>query len=353
MTRKPQASGRFDTIDLLRGFSILGVVLLHASLWLSFGDVQVGAGLPKWLRYVLFSQGGNGVSLFFAISGFLITWTSIQRFGSLQRLAPARFYRIRFARIAPMLLLLLAVLSVLHLAHVEHFRIKPKVGSLPHALFAALTFQLNWYEAVHGWLPAVWTVLWSLSVEEVFYLVFPLACFALLRVRWTRALYPLMLLALVAFGPFARTPWYTANDIWLYQSYWGNVDNIALGCLFAMLAHRLLSKEGFCRSRWPALLQSIGALLLLFIVFWDWPKVIALPRALRHRRHGPRSGHVPGHAGQRAAAPAREPMDRAATLAGTPKLRGVLGARVCGDRRSHTVLPVASSRPALGVDLRR
>ena len=62
--REAQAVNRFDTIDLLRGISILGVVLLHASLWLSFGDVHVGQSLPKWLRYVIFSQGGNGVSVF-------------------------------------------------------------------------------------------------------------------------------------------------------------------------------------------------------------------------------------------------------------------------------------------------
>ena len=88
--------------------------------------------------------------------------------------AAGKFYRIRFARIAPLLLLLLAVLSLLHLGNVQGFRIPAKTTTLPRALFAALTYHLNWLEALHGYLPGNWDVLWSLSVEEMFYLFFPL-----------------------------------------------------------------------------------------------------------------------------------------------------------------------------------
>ena len=268
------AGPRYDTIDLLRGLSILGVILLHASLYLSFSGQTVGTTLPKWVQYMIFNEGGNGVSVFFAISGFLITYVSIRRFGSLSDLSVKSFYRIRFARIAPPLFLLLTLLSVLHLYGPPSFHISPQIGSLPHALFAALTFQTNWFEAVHGWLPPSWTVLWSLSVEEMFYFLFPLLCVSLLRRVWGRTVFFLLLTSLVGFGPFARTPWYSPNEIWAYQSYLGNLDNVALGCLFGLLAHRLSKSSEFMRSWWPILLQIAGASLIFFIADWMWPKVL-------------------------------------------------------------------------------
>jgi peptidoglycan/LPS O-acetylase OafA/YrhL len=264
---------RFDSIDLLRGLSILAVVLLHAQISLALHGYPVGSSLPAWLRYAVFSNGGNGVSTFFAISGFLITYVSIRRFGSLGQMAPTRFYRLRFARIAPPLLVLLFTLSVLHLTNAPRSHIRPEVGSLPQALFAALTFQLNWFEAVHGWLPPAWTVLWSLSVEEMFYLFFPLLCLLLMNRRRTQPIFIAILLGLALFGPFARTPWYTTNYIWSYQSYLGNMDNVALGCLTAMLCLRLDQASRFLKSQWPLILEIAGAILMLFIVFWE-PRVI-------------------------------------------------------------------------------
>jgi len=272
----PAASAvpRFDTIDLLRGLAILGVVLLHARIFLSSAGYEVGKGLPQWLRYLVFNQGGNGVSAFFAVSGFLITLVSVRRFGSLRALSLGAFYRISFARIAPALAVLLLVLSLLHFSGLPLFRIKATQGSLWHVLFAALTFQLNWFEAVHGWLPPNWTVLWSLSVEEMFYLFFPLLCVLLMRQRWTRPIFLSLLCALVLFGPFARTPWYTKNEIWSYQSYLGNLDNVALGCLFGLLAHRMCRGARIRSSRWPLCFQVVGSALMLFIAEWRWPQVI-------------------------------------------------------------------------------
>ena len=175
---------RFEIVDLLRGASILAVVLLHCSLRFDFSDVHMGTGLSRVWRTVLLENGGNGVTVFFAISGFLITFTSLQRFGGLPRMRPALFYRIRFARIAPLLLLTLAVLSLLHwgslhITSLDAWHVQEAVG-LPRALISALTFHLNWLEAQAGYLPANWDVLWSLSIEEMFYLFFPLVCVGLL-----------------------------------------------------------------------------------------------------------------------------------------------------------------------------
>ena len=84
------------------------------------------------------------------------------------------FYQMRFARIAPLLLALLAILSALHFAHVRHFIVPQTTGGLGRALVAALTFHINVLEARRGYLPGNWDILWSLSVEEMFYLFFPL-----------------------------------------------------------------------------------------------------------------------------------------------------------------------------------
>src|SRR5580698_3449693 len=246
-----QQSGtpRFDGVDVLRGFSILSVVLLHSWIRMHFPGSPVYHQMRGRLAHLLLRNGDNGVTVFFAVSGFLITFTSIKRFGSLGQMRPLKFYRIRFARIAPLLLLLLAVLSVLHLAHVEGFRIPAKTTTLPRALFAALTFHLNWLEAVHGYLPGNWDVLWSLSVEEMFYLFFPLICIVLLRLRLGMPLFVALLLVFVAMGPFARTVW-TTNPIWQEKTYLGGMDGIALGCLCALITDRLLRRGDAWKMRW-------------------------------------------------------------------------------------------------------
>lgn len=262
---------RFDTVDVLRGLSILAVVLLHTWLRFYFGDVHVDAGLPKLLAHLIFRNGGNGVTVFFAISGFLITFTSIRRFGTLAAMRPLTFYRIRFARIAPLLLTLLAVLSVLHLAHVGAFVIRPRVATLPRALLAALTFHLNIYEAAHGYLPANWDVMWSLSIEEMFYLFFPLAC--VLTLRWKHGLsaFAALLLAFVAMGPFTRTTWYT-DEVWRENNYIAGMSDIAVGCLAALLTHSLWPRrEALRRALLP--IQILGAAALFLIALWpsQWP----------------------------------------------------------------------------------
>ncbi len=267
------ATPRFDTIDVLRGISILLVVLLHIYLRLFFAGYSLKPLFPRWLFKLLFTNGNNGVAIFFAISGFLITLISLKRFGTLSRMSAATFYRIRFARIAPLLLLVLAVLSLLHLTHAEGFRIPATRCSLARALFAALTFHLNWLEAAHGYLPANWDVLWSLSVEESFYLFFPLFCIALLRRSRGMVVFVAILLLFVLAGPFARTVW-TTNAIWQEKSYLGGMDGIALGCLTALLVNRLQQVRYGVRNRHLLAAIQIAGSLAIFLVFlwpgWHW-----------------------------------------------------------------------------------
>jgi peptidoglycan/LPS O-acetylase OafA/YrhL len=222
---------RLPAVDFLRGLCILAVVLHHINLRIRFNKSELGKHLPDLGHRALFWSGSYGVKVFFVISGFLITTTILARWGSLPEIDVKRFYRLRFARIAPCLLALLAVLSVLHLAGVTGFVINPKRAKLPRALLAALTFHVNWLETKVSYLPANWDVLWSLSVEETFYLAYPLVC-RFIRNRWVMAA---MALALMAAGPFARTAW-APNDIGSDYLYFANLDGIALGCVTAVLA---------------------------------------------------------------------------------------------------------------------
>jgi peptidoglycan/LPS O-acetylase OafA/YrhL len=249
---------RFDGIDVLRGLSIIAVVLHHINMRMLLNDVPVQKLLPTQLDKILFWNGANGVAVFFAISGFLITTTALRRWNSLAELDIPSFYRLRFARIAPLLLALLLILSFLHLSGTEGFVIPTERASLPRALLAAVTFHINWLESARGYLPANWDVLWSLSVEEVFYLFFPLLC------RWTkiRPILVAILLIFVATGPFARTI-LTKNELWADYGYLSCMDGIALGCLAAIVNSILRATRV---TLWTFRLPGAAMMLLVMTV---------------------------------------------------------------------------------------
>jgi peptidoglycan/LPS O-acetylase OafA/YrhL len=248
---------RVDGIDLLRGLAIFFVLMNHVNIRLLLAKVPYTQGIPKQLVSSLVWNGQFGVQMFFTVSGFLITTISLRRWGSLDRMRARDFYLMRIARIAPLLLLLLIVLSGLHFANVSGFVVSAKQGGLGRALISALTFHLNLLEARHGYLPGAWDILWSLSVEEMFYLFFPVACLLLAR----RKLLVPLLCCFVLLGPFARTVFTHGNDIWQEKSYLGGMDAIALGCLAAMLSSRVTVSQ---KARKVA--GSIGIGLMAFIL---------------------------------------------------------------------------------------
>src|SRR5271168_4872498 len=230
----PRSWSRLVGVDLLRGLAILFVLMNHVNMRLLLADVPYTRGLPEQLVSSLVWNGQRGVQIFFAVSGFLITSTTLRRWQSLPNVSVSAFYQMRFARIAPLLVALLAILSILHFAGVSHFTVSPKTGGLGRALLAALTFHVNVLEAHRGYLPGNWDILWSLSVEEVFYLFFPVVC----RVFGRSKLFFGILFSLVALGPFARTVFAHGNEIWEEYSYLGGMEGIALGCLTALIVSR-------------------------------------------------------------------------------------------------------------------
>ncbi|MGA9718579.1 MAG: acyltransferase [Acidobacteriaceae bacterium] len=250
---------RVDGIDLLRGLAIFFVLMNHVNMQLLFAHVPYTRGLPKQLVSSLVWNGQQGVQIFFAVSGFLITATSLRRWKSLDRVSIGDFYRLRIARIAPLLVGLLVVLSVLHLAHVPHFVVRPETGGLGRALVAALTFHVNLLEARRGYLPGSWDILWSLSVEETFYFAFPWVC----RLFGRGKLLIALLLVFVVLGPFGRSVLTHGNPVWREYSYLGGMDAIAMGCLTAIALHeRELSRKWL---RWVGIMG--GALLVFCLGF--------------------------------------------------------------------------------------
>jgi len=246
---------RLDGVDILRGLAIFFVLMNHVNMRLLGAKVPYMHGLPAQLVYSLVWNGQFGVQIFFVVSGFLITSTTLRRWGSLRLVKVRDFYLLRFARIAPLLFLLLIVLSILHLTHIKGFVIARNTGGLGRALAAALTFHINLLEARRGYLPANWDILWSLSVEEIFYLFFPLACCLFRRARFLMV----PLLIFVVLGPIARSHAFNHNAVWREYSYLGGMDAIALGCLTALFtAKRRLPKTAL----WA--LGGFGTALFVF-----------------------------------------------------------------------------------------
>jgi peptidoglycan/LPS O-acetylase OafA/YrhL len=269
ISTQPEESARFrlDGVDVLRGLCVLLVVMHHIHLRFVINHYDVDAALPKLLNQVLFWSGYYAVITFFVISGFLITRLSIRRWESLEKVHIGRFYTMRAARILPCLLLVLVILSILHWVGAPEFTIRPERASLGRAVWAALTFHVNWLEGRHGYLPGSWDILWSLSVEETFYLVFPLTCVLLRKER----VLLLPLLCLIIVGPINRTL-LADQDPWGGYAYLSCMDGIAFGCMAALVSARQ------ARGTLRVLLAVGGTIACLVVVLCNEDAHVGLSR---------------------------------------------------------------------------
>ena len=187
----------------------------------------VSARLAWWLLAVK-DAGNFGVCVFFFLSAYLITELLRREVASTGTVALSAFYVRRILRIWPLYLGVLAAYALLGLRF-HAFRIEP--GRLLASVFLAG----NWYIAFH---PAILTpmrALWSISVEEQFYLAWPLLLKhagrrAVLVSAWTVLAGALGVTAALAFTQPAK---------WLHVTAWVNsfvqFQYFALGALVAML----------------------------------------------------------------------------------------------------------------------
>jgi peptidoglycan/LPS O-acetylase OafA/YrhL len=242
--------GRWPALDGLRGLAILLVMVEHTHL-------------------APFHGGGMGVDLFFVLSGFLISALLLAEFQRSGGLDIRRFYYRRGLRLLPALLVLVAATTVLALAF-HHSQIgKATLAMAPKTLFYVA--NLGRTDVGNASLLAH---TWSLSIEEQFYLVWPLALLLLLRTRWPRTVLVGVVLALAGLTTVTRTVSYLLGPDtpehfgrWYFRTD-TKFDALLLGCTIA-----LLLASDLPRSRWFARLPiaAIGLvsfLALLAVVPW-------------------------------------------------------------------------------------
>ena len=252
---------RNSRIDLLRGVSIILVLLHHFNIPYKLHDTLLSFKLWDDSFITALARNGNyGVTMFFVISGFLITSHSIGRWQHLSHINLRSFYRARIARILPCLVLLLLMVNIL-----GYFELKPFMNQAPNGMtvstsltnLAALTLWMNVLIIKFGWVNYALGVLWSLSVEEVFYVVFPLAC---LYLKTTRQFATFLLFFIVA-APLYRWLHFGAENAAYLYGYLASFDGIAIGCVTALLASRV--NLDFFRQSWVQL-----ATLLVMVIFY-------------------------------------------------------------------------------------
>ena len=151
---------RAPGLDGVRALAVLTVIGFH----------EGASGLPG---------GFLGVDIFFVLSGFLITDLLIARYDRTGRLHLADFWTRRARRLLPALAVMLVVVTAAA-AVIEPAR----EASLRLVLLAAATYTSNWYQILHhvsyfaaisqAGAPPPFDHLWSLAIEEQFYLVWPL-----------------------------------------------------------------------------------------------------------------------------------------------------------------------------------
>ena len=247
------AFGYIPALDGLRAFAVLIVLAAHF-------------GLYHWV------PGGFGVTLFFFISGMLITRLLLAEKAATGRIAVGRFYLRRMLRLYPALLVAVAAGTLATVA---------AGGDLLWGkVSAALFYGINYYGIVAGWSQGFigfdpLAVLWSLAIEEQYYIVFPLVALALAgRLRrftgWVIAAVVAALVwrVLLLLGGAASDRIYMGTDT--------RIDSILYGCLLSLLlarpgdgAARLLRRLSKPWLQWLALACLLATFLVRNPLFRD------------------------------------------------------------------------------------
>jgi peptidoglycan/LPS O-acetylase OafA/YrhL len=237
-----ELTGRVPSLDGLRAISILMVVASHARE----GCIRHLEWLPRAIWWLF--DGPLGVRVFFVISGFIITLLLLKEEETAGEISLGQFYKRRAIRILPPYLSMILVVFLL-----DYFL---TLGLTKENFIAALTFTTGW------WKDPTWILghSWSLSVEEQFYLLWPLT---LLLVRNKKSRYRLLIAALVIF-PLLRIAVYISPlmdrraVIIITQG-----DSILYGCALAMLLYH----EGERIKRWMTTNVVMAQLICLAAIF--------------------------------------------------------------------------------------
>lgn len=230
------APGFIPALDGLRALSILIVIAAH----LGFGG---------------FIPGGFGVTIFFFLSGFLITRLLAGELNQDGKVEIIAFYMRRFLRLYPALLVLVGVIALLS--------VSVGINILPAHLLSATFYFVNYYDAmVHilDWPKRIapWGHLWSLAVEEHFYLIFPilLAIFGRKHNGRIALVIIAILLSLSARVWAFNVALFDEN--YTYSTSECRIESIAWGALLALLI------DGFGKAKGDKI-RHLNSLVWIFI----------------------------------------------------------------------------------------
>ena len=206
--------------------------------------------------------GHLGVVIFFVLSGFLITRILFQNADDSRinkssiAVKIIRFIYRRSLRIFPIYFLLLLVGAIFSLSNFYEF--------WPFLIF----YIPNFYIILHGTWLGIWDHLWSLAVEEQYYIVFPYFIFMLNPKR-----YPWLLLSMLLVGIVTRFGFYSLashdikenNWMWWYVNPLSAIDCFGLGGVLAYLYH--YKHDYFQAIRYLNLGLLISAICFVLVVY--------------------------------------------------------------------------------------
>lgn len=201
--------------------------------------------------------GDLGVSLFFVISGFLITLLLLREESATGTVSLRAFYLRRTLRIFPAYYAYIAFSLA-----VDTVRGHPWSGEL---LFSAVAYLMNYFNALHGHPVTSVAHAWSLANEEQFYLIWPGLFLLLLHAAPRRR--PEWVAALIVVVLAWRSWLYLGAHVsgaYVYNAFDTRFDNLAIGCALALMASRpavLRVGTAIGRAAWMPLV-TIGALFL-------------------------------------------------------------------------------------------
>jgi peptidoglycan/LPS O-acetylase OafA/YrhL len=215
-------SGRLGyqpALDGLRALAILLVIAHHTAAFL----------MPSW-QGSFFPGGFLGVDLFLVLSGFLITTLLLERRDREPR-PIGTFYVRRALRLFP-------ALAALLIANLLYAIVEGNgIGDALRSIVVVGTYVTNWAELAGVSISRYVTQLWSLAIEEQFYLVWPLLLFAAIRFWPSRRRLAMLALSIAALAAAWRAALWLSGDPWLriYIRTDARADALAIGAALAFV----------------------------------------------------------------------------------------------------------------------
>jgi peptidoglycan/LPS O-acetylase OafA/YrhL len=180
--------------------------------------------------------GGLGVTLFFVLSGYLITTLMRVEFADTGSLDLPAFYLRRLLRLMPPLLVVLLFALLLHWTGLV------QAAPTPAGVASVIFYFGNYFAIFHQFkgMPDGLGITWSLAVEEHFYIVFPVLALLLLRFRRAASVIPLVILCAAILAWRCWLVAHGASDDRIYMATDTRIDAILTGCVMALLCNPVL-----------------------------------------------------------------------------------------------------------------